>query len=223
MSQCHRWTWPSTFDRRNTITQNLQHWGWSLAGWMSRCLGHRAFGETGMSMLSLMYMCSTLLHLAITEHLSLMWPTDVMRISKREAMSRVREVEHGSFIPLVFSAPGGMAPAATTTFKRLASLISEKQQQDYIKTIAWIRCLLSFSLVRSSVMCLRGVWSSYHCPVRPDCDAPLDVALSGRVPTYWTVNSLYGLILSFISSIFLHNKDIVNIFFNLKCKSATEV
>ena len=60
-------------------------------GWMSRCLGHRAFGETGMSMLSLMYMCSTLLHLAITEHLSLMWPTDVMRISKREAMSRELE------------------------------------------------------------------------------------------------------------------------------------
>jgi len=39
-------------------------------------------------------------------------------------------------------------------------------------------------------------------PYHSDCDAPLDVALSGRVPTYQTVNSLYGLILSFISSIF---------------------
>ena len=90
-----------------------------------------------------------------------------------------------SFTPLVFSASGGMAPAATTTFKRLASLISEKQQQDYNKTIAWIRCLLSFSLVRSSVMCLRGARSSYHHPTRPDCDTPLDVALSeGHVPTH---------------------------------------
>ena len=77
-------------------------------------------------------------------------------IKKRSYEQRIREVEHGSFTPLVFSASGGMAPAATITFERLASLIAEKQQQDYNKTIAWIRCLLSFSLVRSSVMCLRG-------------------------------------------------------------------
>ena len=63
--------------------------------------------------------------------------------------------------------------------------IAEKQQQDYNKTIAWIRCLLSFSLVRSSVMCLRGARSSYHCPTKPDFDTPLDVALSdGHVPTH---------------------------------------
>ena len=106
-------------------------------------------------------------------------------IKKRSYEQRIREVEHGSFTPLVFSASGGMAPAATITFKRLASLIAEKQQQDYNKTIAWIRCLLSFSLVRSSVMCLRGARSSYHRPAKPDFDTPLDVALSdGHVPTH---------------------------------------
>ena len=106
-------------------------------------------------------------------------------IKKRSYEQRIREVEHGSFTPLVFSASGGMAPAATITFKRLASLIAEKQQQDYNKTIARIRCLLSFSLVRSSVMCLRGAQSSYHCPAKPDFDTPLDVALSdGHVPTH---------------------------------------
>ena len=106
-------------------------------------------------------------------------------VKKRSYEQRVREVEHGSFTPLVFSASGGMAPAATATFKRLASLISEKQQQDYNKTIAWIRCLLSFSLVRSSVMCLRGARSSYHRPTRPEHDTPLDVALSeGHIPTH---------------------------------------
>jgi len=78
-----------------------------------------------------------------------------------------------------------MAPAAMITFKRLASLIAEKQQQDYNKTVAWIRCLLSFSLVRSSVMCLRGAQSSYHCPTKPDFDTPLDVALSdGHIPIH---------------------------------------
>jgi len=95
-----------------------------------------------------------------------MQPTHVMRISKREAMSR--EIKKLNMAHS-HSASGGMAPAATTTFKRLASLISNKQQQDYNKTITWIRCLLSFSLVRSSVMCLRGAQSSYHCPARPDC------------------------------------------------------
>ena len=103
---------------------------------------------------------------------------------KRSYEQRVREIEHGSFTPLVFSASGGMAPAATITFKRLASLLAEKRQQEYNKTIAWIRCQLSFSLVRSSVMCLRGARSSYHRPARPDCDIPLDVALAeGHVPT----------------------------------------
>ena len=103
---------------------------------------------------------------------------------KRSYEQRVREIAHGSFTPLVFSASGGMAPAATITFKRLASLLAEKRQQEYNKTIAWIRCQLSFSLVRSSVMCLRGARSSYHRPARPDCDIPLDVALAeGHVPT----------------------------------------
>ena len=108
-------------------------------------------------------------------------------IKKRSYEQRIREVEHGSFTPLVFSASGGMAPAATITFKRLASLIAEKQQQDYNKTIAWIRCLLSFSLVRSSVMCLRRARSSYmyHRPTKPDFDTPLGVALSdGHIPTH---------------------------------------
>ena len=99
--------------------------------------------------------------------------------------------------PCSFSASGGMTPAATITFKRLASLIAEKQQQEYNKTIGWIRYLLSFSLVRSSVMCLRGARSSYHRPTKLDFDTPLDVALSdGHIPTHCTAP--YGPFLSFI-------------------------
>jgi len=113
----------------------------------------------------------------------------VMRISKREAMST--EIEKLNMAHS-HSASGGMALAATTTLWRMASLISNKH---YNKTIAWIRCLLSFSLVRFSVMCLRGAQSSYHRPAKPDA------ALSeGHVPTYWTINSLNGPLLSFISS-----------------------
>ena len=110
-----------------------------------------------------------------------------------------------------------MAPAATITFKRLASLLVEKRQQEYNKTIAWIRCQLRFSLVRSSVMCLRGARSLYHCPARPDCDIPLDVALvEGHVPTdyiknfgHYTDSSLFShfthLLMYFWSSVCMYN------------------
>ena len=45
-------------------------------------------------------------------------------LKKRNYEQRVREVEHGSFTTLVFSATGGMAPAATIAFKRLTSLLA---------------------------------------------------------------------------------------------------
>ena len=97
---------------------------------------------------------------------------------------RVREIEHGSFTPLVFSATGGMAPGATIMYKRLASLLADKRQQEYSKIISWIRCTISFSLIRSAVMCLRGAQSSLHHPARSTEEAPLDLAIhEGRIPT----------------------------------------
>jgi len=42
---------------------------------------------------------------------------------------RIRNVEHGTFTPLVFSVAGGMGPIATTFYKRLASLLADKMHQ----------------------------------------------------------------------------------------------
>jgi len=53
---------------------------------------------------------------------------------------RIREVEHATFMPLVMSATGGMGRAATTFYKRLASMISEKRNTEYSQTVNWIRC-----------------------------------------------------------------------------------
>ena len=69
---------------------------------------------------------------------------------KREYEERVREIEHGSFSPLVFSTAGGMGPIATTVYKRIASLIADKRQEPYSTTLFWLRCKLSFSLLRSA-------------------------------------------------------------------------
>ena len=74
----------------------------------------------------------------------------------RNYEARIREIEHSTFTPLVLSTSGTIAPATKVTYNRLASLIAEKYQQPYNLTFNWLRCKLSFSLIRSAVMCLRG-------------------------------------------------------------------
>ena len=81
---------------------------------------------------------------------------------KREYQQRVHEVENASFTPLIFTTTGGMGDAATQFYKRLANLLSAKHNGI---VMGWLRCKLSFSLLRSAIMCIRGVRSSLHCPV----------------------------------------------------------
>ena len=74
---------------------------------------------------------------------------------RRHYEERVREVERASFLPLVFSASGGQGKAASTFYKRLAMLISEKKES-FSDVMAIIRCRLGFGLVRSAVTSIRG-------------------------------------------------------------------
>lgn len=103
-------------------------------------------------------------------------------VKKRGYDQRIREVEHGTFTPLVFSSTGGMGRAAIATYKRLGALIAAKRDEPYSKTMGWIRCRLSFSLLRASIMCLRGARSSIgHASRQPE--APINLVSSeGRVP-----------------------------------------
>ena len=68
-------------------------------------------------------------------------------IKKRHYDQRVREVEHGTFSPLVFSSTGDMGRIAKTTYKRLAALIAAKNDEPYSITMGYIKCRLSFSLL----------------------------------------------------------------------------
>ena len=100
---------------------------------------------------------------------------------KRAYEERVREVEHGSFSPLIFSTSGGMGPIATVVYKRIATLIAEKRDQPYSRTLFWIRCKLSFSLLRSAIMCIRGSRSSYHHPAGMIGEAIALTCSEGRI------------------------------------------
>ena len=78
------------------------------------------------------------------------------QMKRRQYEQRVRDVEMASFSPLVFSSSGGFGPAATTTFKRIASCLADKWALPYSAVMGWLRCRTSFALLRSSIMCLRG-------------------------------------------------------------------
>ena len=103
---------------------------------------------------------------------------------QRSYDERVREVEHGTFSPLVFFTAGGRGNTATVVYKRIASLIAGKQTKPYSKTLHWLRCRLSFSLLHSVVMCLRGSRSLVPNPAFSP-SATMEVACAeGRVPSY---------------------------------------
>ena len=79
---------------------------------------------------------------------------------RRNYSQRIQDVEHASFTPLVLSASGGFAKEATVFYKRLASMLAEKWDKPYSTTLNWLRCQLSFSLLRSAIQCLPGARSS---------------------------------------------------------------
>ena len=61
-----------------------------------------------------------------------------MREAQRMHEQCVRDIEMGSFTPLVFSTYEGMGSLGTTVFKRLASLLAAQHDQPYSSVMAWI-------------------------------------------------------------------------------------
>ena len=74
----------------------------------------------------------------------------------REYGERIREVEHGDFTPLVFTCTGGMAPQSSLVIKRLAEKISKRQNLAFSIVSGWLHCRLSFALLRTTILCIRG-------------------------------------------------------------------
>ena len=69
---------------------------------------------------------------------------------------RIINVEQGSFTPLIFSTNGGFGPECSLFHKHLAERLSEKTNDRYEKVISWIRCKLSFLILRACLTCIRG-------------------------------------------------------------------
>ena len=74
----------------------------------------------------------------------------------REYGDRIREVEHADFNPMVFTCTGGMAPQCQVVVKRLAVRLAEKKGLSVSVVAGWLRCRLSFALLRSTLVCMRA-------------------------------------------------------------------
>ena len=65
-------------------------------------------------------------------------------------------IEHGSFTPLIFSVFGGMGKECSMFHKHVAERIATKTEERYEKILSAIRCKLSFIILKSVLMCVRG-------------------------------------------------------------------
>ena len=74
----------------------------------------------------------------------------------REYAERIRNVEHADFNPLVFTTAGGMGPQCQLVVKRLAATLSAKKDIPNSVVAGWLRCRLSFALLRTTLLCVSG-------------------------------------------------------------------
>ena len=65
-------------------------------------------------------------------------------------------IEQGTFTPLVCSTSGGLGNKCQTFCRQLANKIATKTNDKYEKVLRWIRCRLSFIVVKAALLCLRG-------------------------------------------------------------------
>ena len=103
------------------------------------------------------------------------------REKMRKYGERIRNVEQGTFTPLVFTTSGGMAYQAKMFYSRLADLMSEKKGEPKGYFTAWLRVRLSFALLRSAILCLRGSRSSGMKKVMVDDLDYEEGVLEGRI------------------------------------------
>ena len=75
---------------------------------------------------------------------------------EREYAERIKNVEHADFNPLVFTTAGGMAPQSRLVIKRIAAALSERRNLPKSVVTGWLRCKLSFALLRTTLLCVRG-------------------------------------------------------------------
>ena len=99
---------------------------------------------------------------------------------KRGYNDRILQVENGTFTPLVFAATGGLGRECERFYDRLSGMICEKRKESYNKTVTWVRRKISFSLINSISICVRGSRTPYDSYNKLGLSLQEDVASSEK-------------------------------------------
>ena len=76
-------------------------------------------------------------------------------VKKKTKYSDACQERHISFAPPVVSADGMLAPEFASFLQRIGEALSTKREKPYSKTMNWVKCRLSFAVLRASSVCFR--------------------------------------------------------------------
>ena len=83
-------------------------------------------------------------------------------IEKKNKYGPACEEKHMSFTPLVTSIDGVLAPEFTFFLKRLPEGLASKWDRPYSHVMCWVRCRISFAILRATNICIRGTRSKWR-------------------------------------------------------------
>ncbi len=97
---------------------------------------------------------------------------------KHKYTSRVINTEKSSFVPLVYSTAGAVAPECDKHHKRVAEVIAIKRRESYSHILNYIRTKVRFALLKSVLIAVRGIRGKEKQGIIPVSDIPF-----GLIPT----------------------------------------
>ena len=100
-----------------------------------------------------------------------------IKLIYRTYNQRVLEVENATFTPLVFSCFGGQGFECKRFFQRINEKLADKRDISPSVCMTYIKAKLSFSLLRSALLCLRGSKSLRKKSTESLKDTDNDVAI----------------------------------------------
>jgi hypothetical protein len=92
----------------------------------------------------------------------------------REYAERIKEIEQADFNPLVFTTVGAMGNQSQIVMKRLVEQLSERKGVAPSVVTGWLRVRLSFALLRTTLLCVRGTRRKKFT----NCESNIDLAVS---------------------------------------------
>ena len=92
---------------------------------------------------------------------------------KKRTYQKAVEDRRGQFTPFVVSVDGLLHKEANHFIKRIAASLAIKWENSYSETVGFVRTRLSFAILRSASLCLRGSRVKWRCGLGFDDGASL--------------------------------------------------